>query len=154
MGKTRLPAVEDWFTIDDEPRLIGTRCTQSGTYFFPPEHTMSRAPGFADSTLERVELSRTGTVWSYTNAGYKPPDPYIPVSDPFEPFVIAAVHLEAEQMVILGQCVAGVTVDDISVGTPMELVLETLYEDDDNEFVVWKWKPIATATPATGSENN
>ena len=21
----------------DEPRLIGTRCTESGTYFFPPE---------------------------------------------------------------------------------------------------------------------
>ena len=25
----------------------------------------------------------------------------------------------------------------------MELVLDTLYEDDDNEYVVWKWRPAA-----------
>jgi len=25
----------------------------------------------------------------------------------------------------------------------MQLVLGTLYEDDENEYVVWKWKPAA-----------
>ena len=30
----------------NNPHLIGTRCTGSGTYFFPPERVMSRAPGF------------------------------------------------------------------------------------------------------------
>jgi len=25
----------------------------------------------------------------------------------------------------------------------MDLVLDKLYEDDDNEYVVWKWKPAA-----------
>ena len=39
---------------------------------------MSRAPGNADSELVPVELSRTGTVWSFTNAGYQPPEPYVP----------------------------------------------------------------------------
>ena len=36
-----VPAVEGWFTLDDEPRLLGTRCRESGTYYFPPETTMS-----------------------------------------------------------------------------------------------------------------
>jgi uncharacterized OB-fold protein len=135
-------AVDGWFTLGDEPRLIGTRCSKSGTYYFPPERTMSRAPGCSDSELVEVELSRTGTVWSYTNAGYQPPEPYIPTTDPFEPFVIAAVSLEAEGIVVLGQCVTGVTTDDITVGTEVELVLDTLYSEGDIDYVMWKWQPL------------
>ena len=144
-SRPRVPAIEGWFTIGDEPRLIGTKCSKSGTYFFPPEHTMSRAPGFADADLEPVELSATGTLWSFTNAGYQPPEPFIPVSDPYEPFCIAAVHLTEEQIVILGQCPAGVTVDDLEVGMEMELVLDTLYSDDDADYLMWKWSPTGQA---------
>ena len=140
--RTRVPAIDGWFTLDDEPHLLGTRCVQSGTYYFPPETTMSRAPGFADSELEPVELSRTGTIWSFTNAGYQPPEPYLPVSDPYVPFAIAAVSLAEEQLVVLGQVVAGVGVEDLSIGMEMELVLETLYSDDEHDYVVWKWKPV------------
>lgn len=142
MSRTRVPAIDGWFTIEDEPRLIGTKCTDSGTIFFPPENTMSRAPGYASSELVPVELSRTGTLWSYTNAGYQPPDPYIPVADPYEPFFIAAVELAAEKMVVLGQVVAGVSHDELSVGTEMELVLDTLYSDDDHDYLMWKWQPV------------
>ncbi len=153
MTRTRVPAAEGWFTLDDEPHLLGTRCTQSGTYYFPPETTMSRAPGFADSELVPVELSRTGKIWSFTNAGYQPPEPYVPVTDPYEPFAIAAVELEAEQLVVLGQVVPGVSVEDLRIGMEMELVLDVLYSDDDHDYVVWKWKPTGTdTTPATTSE--
>ena len=24
----------------------------------------------------------------------------------------------------------------------MELVLDTLYSDDDNDYLMWKWKPV------------
>ena len=141
----RVPSIEGWFSLEDPPHLIGTRCVDSGTYFFPPEHTMSRAPGFADSSLETVELSRTGRLWSFTNAGYQPPEPYVPVTDPHVPFCIAAVELELEQIVILGQVVAGVTVEDLEIGMEMEIVLDTLFiedgEDGPVEQVVWKWKP-------------
>ena len=144
-AKTAVPAMEGWFAPDaDPPHLIGTRCTRSGTYFFPPERTMSRVPGFADSPLEEVALSRTGTLWSYTNAGYQPPEPYIALTDPFEPFAIAAVELAEEQMVVLGQVVADVDVDDLEVGMEMELVADVLYEDDDHRYMVWKWKPSGT----------
>jgi hypothetical protein len=29
------------------------------------------------------------------------------------------------------------------VGDPVELVLDTLYEDDDHEYLVYKWRPVA-----------
>lgn len=143
---SRQPAVEGWFAEEPEPHLIGTRCTESGSYFFPPETTMSRAPGHRDSALVEVPLSRRGTLWSYTDAGYQPPEPYIPVADPFVPFTIAAVMLEAEQMVVLGQCVEGVTPAELSVGDEMELVIDTLYEAEGIEYTTWKWRPVAAAT--------
>lgn len=156
MSTRRVPAIEGWFTMPADgtaPALIGTRDSITGTYFFPPERVMSRAPGAADAELTDVELSRTGKLWSYTNAGYRPPEPYVPVTDPHEPFAIAAVELEAEKMVVMGQVVAGVTVDDLRVGMEMELVLDTLYsepdpdgaEGDTVEYVVWKWQPANSA---------
>jgi uncharacterized OB-fold protein len=63
-------------------------------------------------------------------------------ADPYVPFSIAAVELAAEQMVVMGQVVPGVGVDELSVGTEVELVLDTLYEDDEHEYIVWKWKPV------------
>ena len=53
MSTPRVPAIDGWFTMPTETEgpgarrtaLIGTRCTGSGTYFFPPERVMSRAPG-------------------------------------------------------------------------------------------------------------
>ena len=145
MSKQQVSAKPEWFVHDgDNPHLVGTRCEQSGTYHFPPEYTMSRAPGFADSPLTEVELSRTGTLWSYTNAGYQPPSPYVPVAEPFEPFAIAAVELAEEQMVVLGQVVEGVSADDLQVGMEMELVSAPLFEDDDAVHMVWKWKPVSS----------
>jgi uncharacterized OB-fold protein len=46
-------------------------------------------------------------------------------------------------MVVLGQVAAGVGVDQLKVGMQVELALETLYEDDATEYMVWKWKPVA-----------
>lgn len=160
MGVTRRPAIEGWFTLppegtDEPPRLIGTRCSGSGTYFFPPERVMSRAPGFADATLEDVELSTTGRLWSYTDANYQPPEPYVPVTDPHVPFCIAAVELEPERLVVMGQVTAGITVDDLQVGMEMELVVDTLYRetegDDTTEYLIWKWRPAGAGTPQEAS---
>jgi uncharacterized OB-fold protein len=64
-------------------------------------------------------------------------------AEPFEPYAIAAVQLEDEQMTVLGQVVQGVTVEDLKVGMPMELVLEPLHETDEDIKVTWKWRPVA-----------
>jgi len=80
-------------------------------------------------------------VWSFTDNRYQPPPPYMS-PDPFEPYAIAAVELAEEKMVVLGQLAGGASVDDLRVGQEVELVLETLYEDDDNAYLVWKWQPV------------
>jgi uncharacterized OB-fold protein len=135
------PAIEGWHTMEAKPHLIGTRCKSCGTYFFPKQNDYCRNPDCESTEFSEVELSRTGTVWSYTNACYKPPTPFV-AQEPFEPYAIAAVQLEEEQMVVLGQVADGLTVDDLKVGMPMELVLEPLHETDDDIKVTWKWQPL------------
>lgn len=137
------PAAPGWLSTDpDDPRLLGTRCTACGTYFFPKETLACRNPACGSDALEEVPLSRRGRLWSYTNNCYPPPPPYV-AADPFEPYAIAAVELEEEKMVVLGQVVPGVAPSDLEVGMEMELVLGTLYEDAEGPAVVWQWRPAA-----------
>jgi uncharacterized OB-fold protein len=143
MPTTPVPAVEGWFTTDDEPRLLGTRCTTCGTVLFPRAGGFCRNPECRGREFDDVELSRTGTVWSYTDAQYQPPPPYIPPSDEHEPFALAAVELAAEQLVVLGQVAEGYGVADLSVGATVELVVEPLYEVDGVPHLIYRWKPVA-----------
>jgi uncharacterized OB-fold protein len=143
MSTTAVPAVEGWFTTDAEPRLLGTRCTSCGTVFFPKASGFCRNPVCRGREFDEVELSRVGKVWSYTDAQYQPPPPYIPPSEVHEPFAIAAVELADEQIVILGQVAKGYGVDDLRVGASVELVVEPLYELDGVEHLMYRWKPVA-----------
>ena len=146
--KPQVPAIEGWYTMNaDAPHLIGSRCSVCGTYFFPKQDLYCKNPACDGTEFEEVELSRTGTVWSYTNACYQPPEPFV-APDPFEPYAIAAVQLEKEQMTVLGQVVEGVGVEDLKVGMAMELVLETLHEDEEDTKLTWKWKPVAEGASA------
>ena len=147
MSKTRKPAIEGWFTTQaDAPALLGTRCRSCGSYFFPRQADSCRNPDCGGSELEEVPLSRRGRLWSYTNNCYPPPAPYV-ASDPFEPYAVAAVELEREKMVVLGQVVPGVSVEDLSTGMQMELVVDTLFEDELHEYLVWKWRPAGREEP-------
>jgi uncharacterized protein len=139
-GRTRVAAIEGWCTLEDPPHLLGSRCRSCGTYFFPRQAGFCRNPTCEGTTFEEVELSRTGRIWSYTNACYQPPAPYV-ASDPYVPFAIAAVELERERMIVLGQVAQGVELAQLKVGMPVELVLETLYSEGVTDKLVWKWKP-------------
>ena len=98
--KPLVPAIEGWHTMTAKPHLIGTQCTACSTYFFPKQSQYCKNPGCDSTDFREVELSRTGQVWSYTNACYQPPEPFV-APDPFEPYTIAAVQLEQEEMVVL-----------------------------------------------------
>ncbi|HWJ80729.1 MAG TPA: OB-fold domain-containing protein [Nocardioides sp.] len=135
------PAVEGWFTTGAEPALLGSRCTTCGNVVFPPAAGFCRNPACAGDEHEQVPLSRRGRVWSYTDAQYQPPPPYVP-TDPFEPFALAAVELP-EGIVVLGQVAAGFGVDDLTVGAEVDLVVEPLYTDESGERTVWRWKPVS-----------
>ncbi|HEX2892570.1 MAG TPA: OB-fold domain-containing protein [Marmoricola sp.] len=135
------PAIDGWFTTGPEPALVGSRCTTCGSTFFPRTQGFCRNPECAGEEFEEATLSRRGRVWSYTDAQYQPPAPYVPASDPYEPFALAAVELP-EGLVVLGQVAAGYGVADLEVGREVELVVEPLHTDDTGVRTIWRWKPV------------
>ena len=140
---TQVPAVEGWFTTGDEPALLASRGTETGSYFFPKNLAFSRNPAAPTEELEEVQLSRRGRVWSWSTNHYQPPAPYV-APEPFVPYTVLAVELEAEQMIVLGPLVPDADPAGLHVGTEVELTTGTLYADDDHEYVVWQWKPVTS----------
>jgi len=135
---TTTPAIEGWFTTGPEPALIGSRCTMCGHVSFPRETVFCKNPSCAGEDFDDLLLSRRGRVWSYTDAQYQPPPPYIPRAETYEPFALAAVELP-EGLVVMGQVADGFGVADLHVGDEVELVVEPLYEHK----VIWRWRPVA-----------
>jgi len=144
-SKTIVPALEGWFTMDAEkPHLIGTQCKSCSTYYFPKQTLFCKNPACNGDVFDEVQLSRTGKIWSFTNACYQPPEPYI-AADPYVPYAIIAVELEKEKMIVLGQAVEGVDVSQLKAGIDVELVLEKLFEDKQSVKMTWKWKPVGAS---------
>jgi hypothetical protein len=143
--RTRVPALgaEGWFTEEGGPALLGSRCTTCATIAFPKATYACGNPACPGREFEEARLAATGSVWSYTDLRYQPPAPYVAPSDPYEPFALVAVELDEGGIVVLGQAVAGVTVQDLHVGARVELVIDTLFSDDLHDHTIWKWKPVA-----------
>lgn len=136
------PLFPGWLHLGAEPSLIGTQCVACGTYYFPKLGGRCRNPDCDGETFEEVALSRTGTLWSYTNAGYQPPEPYVAAA-PYQPFAIAAVELERERMIVLGPVTEGIAPENLAVGQMMELAVESVPDQSGPEGkIVWKWKPL------------
>ncbi|MDE3085751.1 MAG: OB-fold domain-containing protein [Acidobacteriota bacterium] len=136
-----MAAQPGWYTLDPEPALLGSRCGRCGTVAFPKEQAFCRNPACDGTDFAEVELSRRGRIWSYTDARYQPPTPYV-AADPYVPFALAAVELAAEKMVVMGQVASGIDAGDIHIGDEVELVLEPLYEDEEHVYLIWKWRPL------------
>ncbi|MBO3748953.1 OB-fold domain-containing protein [Streptosporangiaceae bacterium NEAU-GS5] len=123
-----------WFTVEDDlTYLVGSRCADCGAYFFPPVAGGCRNPRCDGQDLQETRLSRRGTVWSYTNACYPPPAPFV-AAEPYVPVTLAAVALAEEGLVVLGQ-VKDLTVDDLEVGMELELTSGPLADGP----LVWMW---------------
>ncbi len=146
MAETRVPAVgaEGWFTTDP-PARVGQRCGLCETVAFPPTDRFCPNPACegGEDDLAPHRLAPTGTIWSYTDARYAPPPPYVPRTDPYEPFTPAAVEVDGSGLVVPEQVVDGVTVDDLAVGQRIELVVDTLFADGDDAYTMWRWRPVA-----------
>ena len=105
-----------------QAHLIGSRCKDCGAYAFPSQTGCARCCGTA---VEPAELSRNGTLWTWTMQSFRPPSP--PYRGPdqkpedFQPFLLGMIELPGECRV-LGRILAD-SPDDIEIGMPMELTL-------------------------------
>lgn len=139
--KIPIPALKGWFTLNEKkPHLIGSVCNSCGTYYFPKQTFFCKNPDCDSTSFKEIELSRIGKIWSYTNSCYKPPEPF-QSKEPFTPYNIAAVKLEKEKMIILGQISDKIKIENLKIDQKVELILETLYETEENIKLIWKWKP-------------
>ncbi|MBB6345391.1 Zn-ribbon domain-containing OB-fold protein [Nonomuraea muscovyensis] len=127
-------AIEGWFTVEaDGTHLIGTRCASCGTIAFPPRAGFCPNPACPGESMEETRLSRRGRIWSYTVARYPPPAPFV-VAEPYTPVTLAAVELEREGIVVLGQ-VKDLAPEELEVGMEVELTCGPLADGP----LVWMW---------------
>lgn len=126
----------------DEPKLLGSKCTDCGNHMFPRQNDCPRCAG---SSTEDVELATTGTLWTWTIQGYAPKSPpYAGPADPknFEPFGVGYVELPGELKVETRLTLN--TPEELQIGMEMQLTTIPLYTNDDgDEVVTFAFEPVS-----------
>lgn len=103
--------------LQGEPRLVGARCRQCGTCFFPRREVCARC---LSAETEVVPLSTSGTLYTYTVVHQSTPE--FPT-----PYILAYVDLP-EGVRLLAPLV-GVAADQVRVGMRLRLRVEPLRTD-------------------------
>ncbi|WP_095012642.1 Zn-ribbon domain-containing OB-fold protein [Tsuneonella mangrovi] len=111
------PIAEDLWTDEPEPRLIAGQLP-SGEIVFP------MPVGDAAKDVTPYPLPRKGTLWSWTSQEFRPKTPYEgPGEGPqdFEPYLLGYVEIPGK--VIVETRIVDATLDDLSLGMPMEFCI-------------------------------
>ena len=121
--------------------LIGMRCLDCGIYVFGPAVFCQAC---SSARLEATDLSRTGTLYSYTIVRV-PPDGWPgPV-----PYVLGEVELPEGPHVLAE--VIDVAHEGLRIGLDMRLALQEVQQGESGPvFMVYKWAPAVNSIAATG----
>jgi len=136
--KKKVPLIEGLFTWpSDKPQLIASRCKKCGALFFPKVPYCGNPDCPKDkANMELVNISNTGTIYTYTIHQYAPAIPF--KMDPFKPYGVAMVDVP-EGLRVLGMTT---TTEGLKIGQKVEMTVGTLYEDAENAYITWVWKPV------------
>ncbi len=145
---TSVPVAEGVFTWpSDEPRLVGSRCTSCGIHAFPRQDGCAKCAG---TETETVELGRRGRLWTWTVQGFPPKSPpYVGDTSPdgFRPYGVGYVELPGQ--VRVEARLTESDPDKLEIGMEMEMVIETLGQDDDgNDLVTYAFAPVTEGVPS------
>jgi uncharacterized OB-fold protein len=133
----RIPVREELFVMssppDSKPRLIGGKCLSCGEIIFPKPKI---CPNCQEENIEEIKLSRKGRIFSSTvvmqqpRPFYKGPVPY------------GLGFVELPEGVRIETLFTGCDPEILKIGMGVELVIETLYEDDvGNTLITYKFRP-------------
>lgn len=143
-SKPRVPIEPGYFTIpsgpDEAPLLLGSRCRSCGEHFFPRRVVCARCLA---QGCEDVLLGPRGTLWTFTwvhvpffgrkqavGAGYG----------------VGQVDLPEGPRI---QAVLSGARDELAIGIPMQLELETLRETPEGEeVVIHRFRPVSPGAEA------
>jgi uncharacterized OB-fold protein len=133
--KEPMEAIPGAFEIENnQPYLVGTKCSKCGAAFFPPRYICSYC--LTDEGVEKARLGNKGTLYSYTviRVAGKEFNP---------PYAFGFVILEPEEIRIPA-VLTGFDLDqELKSGTRMEMVIDTLRVDEHgNELVSYKFRPV------------
>jgi len=134
--KKRIPIVEGLVDFEtSEPALIVSKCKKCGTVAFPKAPYCTNPDCEKDTAnVEVVRLNRTGKVFTYTHQIYSPPPPF--KREPWTPYSIMMVDFP-EGIRVLGM---SEDIEKVKIGAEVETTVGKLYEDQDAEYVTWKFK--------------
>lgn len=128
---------EGLFTVPsselDKPHLIGSKCKVCGEVVFPKQ---SGCPNCCSADIEDTLLGPKGKLYSFTNVnnpvpmGYKGPIPYgVGLIDLPEGARVEAYLTESDP-------------SKLKVGMDMMLIVDKLFDEDGNEVIGFKFKPL------------
>jgi uncharacterized OB-fold protein len=130
---------EGLFRVDgDRAVLLGSRRRAGGAVKFPAE----RAELFDDpDTIEPVELSTEGTLFTFTTQEFAPPLPYKGkrAPDEFRPYVVG--YVELPEGLLVETLIVGADASDLRIGQQM-VSTTTIFETADGEsFLTYAFSP-------------
>jgi uncharacterized OB-fold protein len=137
--RRRVPIEPGFFTIPDDPsappQLLGSRCRACGEHFFPRRFVCARCLAHG---CEDVLLGPRGTLWTFTWV-------HVPFFGQTKAagagYGVGQVDLPEGPRI---QAVLSGARDELRIGLPMQLELETLRETPDGELVViHRFRPAA-----------
>ena len=137
----QVPIAEGLFTWpSNDPRLIGSRCSNCGVVTFPAQTSCAACSG---TETENIELERRGTLWTYTLQCFlpnRPPEDGPETPETFEPFAVGYVELPDQTRVQTR--IKTRDVERLHVGMEMELVVEKYIERDGKDVVAYFFTPV------------
>lgn len=125
------------FVADQRVRLIGSSCTDCGVVTFPAQVSCPRCTG---QQVETTPLPTEGVVWAFTVQRFPPKSPYVGAEGPsFAPYAVGYIDLGP---VLVESRLVG-PLEQISIGVPVELVLEPIVGDGDDTVWTFAFRPTA-----------
>ncbi|BBZ59189.1 OB-fold domain-containing protein [Mycolicibacterium monacense] len=134
---------EGLFRVDgDRAVLFGSRRRSTGVVKFPAERP-ELFDGDADiqQDIEAIELSTTGTLYTYTTQEFPPPLPYKGNRSPdvFKPYVVGFVELP--EGVLVESLIVGATPDQLQIGQRLVSTTTNLETEDGRSLATFAFRP-------------
>ncbi|HEB83984.1 MAG TPA: Zn-ribbon domain-containing OB-fold protein [Bacteroidetes bacterium] len=121
-----------WREQPQRYRMIAGRDRKTGKVYFPPRRV---APGDLHAEFDEVQLSRVGTIASYTIIRV-PPSQFSDLA----PYALAII--ETEEGARLMAQVTDVDLDALEVGMKVKFEFRRLYEDNAASVIYYGYKAV------------
>jgi uncharacterized OB-fold protein len=134
---------EGLFRVDgDRAVLFASRRRSSGVVKFPAERPeLFDGDPDIQGDIEAIELSTTGTLYTYTTQQFPPPLPYKGIRDPkvFRPYVVGFVELA--EGVLVESLFVGAPADQQRIGQPLVSTTTTLETAEGQSLLTFAFRP-------------